>query len=570
MADEECNWSDLPSELLKLVMMHLPTGLLLTTTTQVCRSWRAASVACPLLYLSPVYRQHWADARLGLGVMAAAHKAPLARLVCTRSSWLHTIVCAESDAVQPKTTAAAIATATQLTALDLTFTEVVDEDVDAIAKACTKLEVLRLGKCERLTNASVDALKSCRMLQQLTLSHCSVTGHAIARVGKHLEKLTHLHMSGITTLNDAHLSVVAARCERMEVLDVSGCLKIGDESCFALANCKRLRKINLSHTLVTEKGLASLAQGCSQLAELTLVQARGVKALPPTPTPTPTPTPAAGRAGLTLLNISQVSGISAAAAEQIAADHPFLQHLSVCGGLAVGGVRRRGPELSSAALLAWSTMSALAVIDLSWCAELTDEMLAQLQPPQLTSLDLSVTLVGTAGLSALSQNCQGLQVLKLADCLNVSDAGLEFVGSACLKLAVLDVSECAQVGDNGLAHIAKGCAQLRTLDCSDCEQISDAGIAGILDLCESLRELKVAETDVTDTILANADRASIEVLDVHQCDNLAPESIFRFVATQRNLRVLNIYYCRKLPVAVRDQLVAMYPGLTVHHQGSMG
>lgn len=166
----------------------------------------------------------------------------------------------------------------------------------------------------------------------------------------------------------------------------------------------------------------------------------------------------------------------------------------------------------------------------------------------------------------------GLKTLKLADCPNISDTGLQYVGSNCRQLEALDVSECANVTDVGIDQVAVGCTSLRSLDASDCEQLTDAGVAVVLKHCKQLGELKVAETDVTDAILelaAGEGAPLLTSLDVHQCDSLTASGVLKFIS-QSGLRVLNIYYCRKLPVSVRDELVGKYPSLVVLHQGSMG
>lgn len=452
-AAEVPRWSELPAELLLEILKWLPTGLQLRTLVLVCKSWRAAVRAQHSLYLSPIYAAHVYSPRYGCGVGAAAHRAPLDKLIRSRASWLKALSVAESDAVKPKTTAASIATALQLSRLDLTYTEVHDADVQLIISACNKLEVLRLGRCEHLTDASVAALKQASLLQELSLSHTMhITGAAIARVfggpasaSLHLPNIKVLELAGISTLTDRQLAGIAKGLQLLEVLDVAGCSQVADESCHSIASTtsSRLRVANLSHTSVTDHGLAAVSSGCSMLQELLLVHCPSVKAPPPPlagstssirgtgndervggsrsdagaggggggATTTATAAVAAGVVpGLKVLNISQVSGISAAGVKQLAQDHPSLVSISLCGGLGLGAVRRRGPEISAAAVLAlWESCTALKTVDLSWCAQLEEGWFSQLSlasvKVRLTSLDISVTNITNTGLEHLTLTC---------------------------------------------------------------------------------------------------------------------------------------------------------------------
>jgi hypothetical protein len=112
---------------------------------------------------------------------------------------------------------------------------------------------------------------------RLSLSGMAAPMLLVSRI-PHCTGLTELDLSGHVALRDPILAKVVAQLPTLEIVNLKGCTKIGDQTLVALsmASEDRLRVVNLSLTAVTIKGLTSLLARCKNLEVLKLANVQGL------------------------------------------------------------------------------------------------------------------------------------------------------------------------------------------------------------------------------------------------------------------------------------------------------
>ena len=79
---------------------------------------------------------------------------------------------------------------------------------------------------------------------------------------RHLpEKLESLTLGG-NLLSDEMLTTVARRCTRLRSLNFGGCNAVTDAAIVEIATILALKKVNLSHSNVTDLALAHVVERC--------------------------------------------------------------------------------------------------------------------------------------------------------------------------------------------------------------------------------------------------------------------------------------------------------------------
>lgn len=195
-----------------------------------------------------------------------------------------------------------------------------DNGLVSFAKAAASLESLQLEECHRITqfgffgtllncgtklkalavvnclgikdlNLGLPLLTSCKSLRSLSIRNCSGFGNAsLALLGKLCPQLQHLDLSGLQGITDAGFLPLLESCEAglvkvnlsgcvnltdkvvlllaemhgwtLEMLNLDGCQKISDASLVAISeNCPLLGDLDLSKCMITDCGIAALANG---------------------------------------------------------------------------------------------------------------------------------------------------------------------------------------------------------------------------------------------------------------------------------------------------------------------
>lgn len=117
---------------------------------------------------------------------------------------------------------------------------------------------------------------------RLSLSGMAAPTLLVSRIPQ-CTALAELDLSGHVALRDPILAKVVAQLPTLEVINLKGCTKIGDQTLVALSKASedRLRVVNLSLTAVSIKGLTSLLARCKDLEVLKLANVQGlVRSLP--------------------------------------------------------------------------------------------------------------------------------------------------------------------------------------------------------------------------------------------------------------------------------------------------
>ena len=132
----------------------------------------------------------------------------------------------------------------------------------ARSKPMPQLRNLVLASCQKLTDVAV--LRFPHVFPSLThldLSNCYRIKDASLGALAELKKLVKLDLSGCDELTDTGLVVVASYLLGLEVLCLSGCSRVGDDSLVAFAVLRKLRELNVSNCKrVTNLGVESLGQ----------------------------------------------------------------------------------------------------------------------------------------------------------------------------------------------------------------------------------------------------------------------------------------------------------------------
>lgn len=176
-----------------------------------------------------------------------------------------------------------------LVLLDVSHTELLtDDSVRTIWSSLRRLQVLRMARCSRLTNAALScpssseqwgstslaclvglrelSLNGCqqlsddgvvaaisfRELTSLDISHCELLTHvALEHIARHVPSLTKLVMGYCVQLDDGALKLAFDLLSRLHHVSVQGCRKITDQALRDAVSCQSLKYVNVKFCMVT-------------------------------------------------------------------------------------------------------------------------------------------------------------------------------------------------------------------------------------------------------------------------------------------------------------------------------
>ncbi len=152
---------------------------------------------------------------------------------------------------------------TSLESLDAGYAQITDVGLELLTPL-TNLKELTIGG-NKLTDAGLQPLRQLPGLVYLDLSGAQRTDSGLWSVSltepgldaiATLKNLRHLRLSG--TLVSARGMEKLAGLTKLEWLDLEGCKRVGDDVAPLLASFRTLRRVDLTGTQVTEKGIAAL------------------------------------------------------------------------------------------------------------------------------------------------------------------------------------------------------------------------------------------------------------------------------------------------------------------------
>lgn len=185
-----------------------------------------------------------------------------------------------------KLTDAALATIAascrNLTLVDLSgCVRVGDEGVIALAQHCTKITDVKLTKCHRITDRALIALAMRCSLTSIQVDQClKVSGLGLGLLLQSQSALTALSFANCPKVRGAEFQRLShpPTVQRLEVLSMSGCAALADESVAMLIsqNAQSLRELQLAALPeLTPATLACIAR-CPELKTLDLSMCRSL------------------------------------------------------------------------------------------------------------------------------------------------------------------------------------------------------------------------------------------------------------------------------------------------------
>eukprot|EP00026_Physarum_polycephalum_P010824 Phypoly_transcript_11005.p1 GENE.Phypoly_transcript_11005~~Phypoly_transcript_11005.p1 ORF type:complete len:360 (+),score=51.73 Phypoly_transcript_11005:124-1203(+) len=287
-------------------------------------------------------------------------------------------------------------------------------------------------------------------------------------------------------------------------IDLSGCDKISDASIIYLAKkFPSLQHANLSFcNLITQEGIRHLCTNCTQLQTISLFDCQiNDVALIHIANSLPS---------LKSLTLAGCKNITDNAISKISTKCTELVYLDVshCKSISSNSIKS-----------ICSSLSNLQHFDLSWCSE----------------------AINDSAIQKLAK-CHKLQHIGLADTPKVSDSILQKIFQGCTKLASLDLSSCPNVFQSD--KILKYLGGVHRLIASGCN-ISESTLGKILEsAAPELREL-----------------------DISYNDGIKEQWLQNMIANPtyaKNLRVINVCFCKGIQTKTLHQLQQARENLTIH------
>lgn len=269
-------------------------------------------------------------------------------------------------------------------------------------------------------------LDACRNLENVSLEGCRIDRNSIHSLLHQNARLQHVNLSGLTTVSNSTMRIIAQHCPNLTLLNISWCSN------------------------VDAKGLGCVVHACPRLADLRAGEVRGFDDEP----------------------------LLAALFRHNALERLVLPN---CASLTDASLRTLftgpSPDLDCITQRALVPPRALRHLDLSRCSALTAAGLAHLahNVPHLEGLQLSKCHELTdAALIPLAPTLLALTHLDLEECDRLTDAALVTLSRSPARATLqhLSVSYCDALGDAGMLPLLRECRQLRSLDL-DNTRVSD-------------------------------------------------------------------------------------------------
>jgi F-box and leucine-rich repeat protein 2/20 len=269
-----------------------------------------------------------------------------------------------------------------------------------------------------------------------------------------------------------------------------------DDRSFVGIDNNSLHTIHLSNNDITDTGLLMIAQGCSQLEDITLsyckrITDKGLLAL------------AVHLPGITSISLSHLFEAGSFGVFAMASLCPALQTFyfyeiglktddSVAVNDSIMAMARGCPKLQT-----------MSLANSQWVSDQSVAFLAE-RCKELRSVCLhGCNRVTDETIKAIANSCPDLEKLDIAGLptdgsygtlrtSKITDESFVIVGEKCSKLVGISIAS-NKVTDIGIAALARGCPQLRSFSANDCPSISTAGIMALSHGCKELRTVKLED-----------------------------------------------------------------------------
>ncbi|XP_039127389.1 LOW QUALITY PROTEIN: F-box/LRR-repeat protein 3-like [Dioscorea cayenensis subsp. rotundata] len=360
---------------------------------------------------------------------------------------------------------------------------------------------------------------ACPKLETVDLSHCVGVGDREAAALAGLPGLKELKLDKCLKVTDVGLAKVAVGCPGLERLGIKWCLEISDVGIELLVKkCRELKELDISYLKVTDKSLQFISTlGKLQVLSMVgcyFVTDEGLRCLNN------------GNNSLKEINVLRSHNITSSGLVSVIDGHKSLQKLK-----------------------AGDCFLDLTPLFLSKLGGLTNGF---------RTLKLDGSQVSVTSLQIIGANCKHLTKIGLGKCNGITDEGVSELVSSCVDLNSIDLTCCRELTDNSLVSIANSCNKLETLLLESCSLITEKGINLIGACCANLEKIDLTDCDVSDTALKGLSKCSgLMFLKLGLCQNVSDIGLAYIGSGCGELRELDLYRC----IAVGDEgLAALVTG----------
>ncbi|PHT27095.1 hypothetical protein CQW23_33302 [Capsicum baccatum] len=165
------------------------------------------------------------------------------------------------------------------------FTRMDNKGMFHVSEGCKRLESVKLGGFAKVTEDGYSSiLYSCRNLKKFELlTSPLLSDSVIDNMTGVARSIVELRLSSCSLLTSEALEHLSS-FRKLEVLDTSGCERIGDQAPFYISKVTTLTRLNLAKARITDVGLALLGAGDLQIVQLCIrkcekVTDKGIKSL---------------------------------------------------------------------------------------------------------------------------------------------------------------------------------------------------------------------------------------------------------------------------------------------------
>ncbi|KAK9717029.1 hypothetical protein K7432_006481 [Basidiobolus ranarum] len=279
-----------------------------------------------------------------------------------------------------------------------------------ISDSCRNIQNIHLHGCHSLNRDSlIYFIEKCTDLRILNVSGLSTVDDRILEIlGRHFNSLTQLNISRCQYTTSLGLIEIAKKCTQLELLRANSCVGVNDDTLTVISQLKGLRVISLgSCHEITDAGIVTMAQGCTQL---------------------------------TSVNLSGCRHLTSVAIRALAQSCPGLMHVDLSGCYQLDDV---------AFLELTSNCREIVSLDLEDCKLLTDTTLESIAA-HLRYLEVlcvsSLENITDSGVIEIVHNCEKLSSLKLDNCLRITDRTVSHIYLyPCKKLKNLEIYDCSNI-----------------------------------------------------------------------------------------------------------------------------
>jgi hypothetical protein len=434
------------------------------------------------------------------------------------------------------------------------------------------LQVLNVRHCKKISCAGVKHLTALKNLQILNLAdNEKVSIDSMRYIGQSLHQLTQLNIRNNVKITCSALKFLN-RCTQLKIIDISGIERLESLDFLIVYhnnsnnnnNKKKKKSSTSAREYISSSQVSSDTEDSSNSLDENEEEADDINSLEQSFDFKPS------FPNLTHLNISETpitSDTIANASHLFQYDDKIRREWQENNNSGNNGVRYPPNGI----------FLQLKHLALNYCKQLSPESISQLisHCPQLTSLELSSTLITDATLQSLSHCNSTLESLDISFCKNITNHSFKHYISKCHSLKHLYSKSLRQINvKNGWKYLFRNCnSQLQTLCLPNCLSGDDNIYRksflqmSLLSNTLTLLDLSFSENQLTDSLLNSVlpELHQLTWLDLTSCYKITSSVIVNSIIKLKNLSHLALSDCPSIDpetgitqLSVMSQLECLY------------